>query len=277
MELQQIQFPENHLHFLKQFVAKCRGDERVVAALLFGSYAKATNDNYSDLDLLLITFDEAYEDFRAGREDFIRQLGEPLFLEDFGIPHTLFYIFPDGTEGELWIDRVSHSDQIHVGPHIVLLDKQNVLSEVVFPAHKADQAEQLEMLRQQVTWFWHEVSHFIKAMGRKQLWFAYGQLEVMRAICVNLARLQYNFADGGVGEEPYFKVEQALPVEQLAPLQSTFCPMEYEAMVQAALVIVRFYLDIAPNLANVQGIPYQPDLERMMFGQLEDLRDVRLG
>ena len=271
MEFQEIQFPDNHLRFLNQFVAQCQADERIIAAALFGSYAKATNDKYSDLDLLLITFDEVYEDFRAGREDFIRQLGKPLFLEDFGISHILFYIFPDGTEGELWIHGQSQIDQIHVGPYIVLLDKQDVLSEIVFSHHSADQAEQLEMLRQQVAWFWHELAHFIKAMGRRQLWFAYGQLEVMRGICVTLARLQYNFADGGVGEEPYFKVEQALPVEKLAPLQSTFCPMEYAVMVQSAFVLVRFYLYIAPTLARAHGISYQTTLERMMIKQLEEL------
>jgi len=31
----------------------------------------------------------------------MRLLGEPVFLEDFGIPDIVFFIFPDGTEGEL--------------------------------------------------------------------------------------------------------------------------------------------------------------------------------
>ena len=47
-------------------------------------------------------------------------------------------------------------------------------------------------------------------MGRGQLWWAYGQLEAMRLLCLNLARLTQNFADTQVGDEPYFKVEQAL-------------------------------------------------------------------
>ena len=59
------------------------------------------SDAYSDLDRYLITTDEAYEDFFARREAFMRLLGEPVFLEDFGIPDIVFFIFPDGTEGEL--------------------------------------------------------------------------------------------------------------------------------------------------------------------------------
>jgi hypothetical protein len=158
-----------------------------------------------------------------------------------------------------------------------LLDKKDILPDAVFPHHEADQTDQIATLRQQVTWFWHELSHFITAMGRRQLWFAYGQLEVMRHMCVNLARLRYNFSDTGVGEEPYFKVEQALPIEQLSPLQVTYCPMEYAAMLQAALAIFRFYREMAPTLARAHGITYQADLERMMSNQLEKLGNGRLS
>ena len=59
----------------------------------------------------------------------------------------------------------------------------------------------METLRQQIYWFWHELSHFITAIGRGQLWWAYGQLEAMRVMCLNLARLGHSYADtvGGGG------------------------------------------------------------------------------
>ena len=107
---------------------------------------------------------------------------------------------------------------IYAGPYRVLLDKKEILAGEVLPKHVANQDAQIEILRQQINWFWHDLSHFIKAMGRRQLWFAYGQLDVLRQICVNLARLRYNFSDAYVGEEPYFKIEQILPIEQLSPL-----------------------------------------------------------
>jgi hypothetical protein len=94
----------------------------------------------------------------------------------------------------------------------------------------------------------------------------------MRRICVILARLKHNFSDAYVeADEPYFKIEQALPIEELSPLQTTFCSMEYEAMLQAALVICRFYQDVAPGLAAAHSLFYQPDLERMMISQLKEL------
>jgi hypothetical protein len=72
-------------------------------------------------------------------------------------------------------------------------------------------------------------------------------------------------------------VEQALPIEQLSRLQTTFCSMEYEAMLQAALIICRFYQDVAPNLTQRYRILYQIDLERMMISQLKELGNVNLG
>ncbi|HEX6383969.1 MAG TPA: nucleotidyltransferase domain-containing protein [Anaerolineae bacterium] len=50
---------DNHQIVIDRFVASCRADERVVAAFLGGSYARGAADEYSDLDLYLITTDRA--------------------------------------------------------------------------------------------------------------------------------------------------------------------------------------------------------------------------
>lgn len=274
MDSQEIQLPHNHQVVTNRFVAACQADERIVAAFLGGSHARGTADTYSDLDLYLITTDEAYEDFVAGREAFMRLLGKPVFLEDFGIPNIVFFIFPDGTEGELRFGRESEFAHIHSGPYKVLLDKENILAGVVFLTHESDPAEQAEKLRRLVYWFWHDLSHFITAMRRRQIWWAYFQLEALRRFCVNLARLRQNFADADVGEEGYFKVEQAIPVEQLSSLQATFCPQEEGAMLQSVLVIIRFYQELAPLLAQAHGITYPTDLERVMVDRLQRLRSI---
>ena len=241
MDAQGIQQPQNHQVVMNRFVAAGLADERVVAAFLGGSYARGTADEYSDLDFYLITTDEAYDDFFAGREAFLRLLGDPVFLEDFhgyGFDMVCF-IFSDGTEGELDLGRESHFHHIHGGPYRVLLDKKGILAGAVFPWHEPAQAEQIERLRSLIYWFWHDLSHhFITSMARGQIWSAYGALEELRLTCVDLARLQQNFQAEAEG---YEKVEQAIPVEQLSPLQATFCPLEQGAMLQAALVIVRFH------------------------------------
>ncbi|MFN8442561.1 MAG: aminoglycoside 6-adenylyltransferase [Caldilineaceae bacterium] len=260
----QAHFPPKHRIIVDRFLAACQTDDRVMAAFLGGSYASGTADAHSDLDLYLITTDEAYVEFLAERETLVRRLGEPLFLEDWGNPNCYFFILADGTEGELWIGQQSHFKQIHGGAHTVLLDKQGILTGIDFPLHEADPTEQTETLRQLIMSFWHEVGHFNKALARNQVWFAYGSLETMRHICVNLARLRHNFADEGVGEEPFFKIEHAMPVEQLAPLQATFCPLEIEAIRQAGAILLQFYGEVAAALAERHGLIYPAALEKVM-------------
>ena len=184
---------------IDRFVNACQADDRIVAAFLGGSYAREAADAYSDLDLYVITTDEEFDDFCVRRAAFVELLGEPIFVEDFDIPDMLFYIFADGTEGELGIGRESRFDQIHSGPYTVLLDKKGVLTGAAFPGHGTDPLEQTEKLRRLIYWFWHDLSHFITALGRGQLWWAQGQLEELRRYCINLARLRNNFSDADVG------------------------------------------------------------------------------
>ena len=228
----------NHQAILDKFVKACQLDDRIAAALLVGSYVKGKADEHSDLDLYMIMRDEAYEDFAATRESFVRQLGEPLFMEDFGLPDIVFLIFPDGSEVEVSYVRESEISYVVNAPFKVLLDKKDIMVSAIPREREVDQDRQKEKLRRLIDWFWHELSHFITAMGRGQLWWAQGQLEALRSNCVNLACLRNNFSDPGVGDEPYFKIENSLPVEQLAALQGTFAPMEENAMLKAGFEIV---------------------------------------
>jgi predicted nucleotidyltransferase len=172
----------DHDTVMERFVTLCSADERIVAAFLGGSHARAEADEFSDLDLCLITTDEAYEEVVSGRRAIIEQLGEPLFLEDFGLEGIVFFILADGTEAELFFRRASAIDEIRdVGPYRTLLDKEGVLAGAQFPVREPDRAEQVEALSRLVHWFWHDLSHLIAALGRGQLWWASGQLEALRA------------------------------------------------------------------------------------------------
>jgi hypothetical protein len=261
----------HHAAFVNRFVQACQSDDRVVAACLIGSIVKGTADPYSDVDLSVITTDSSFKDFYDRRESFLRSLGELAFLENFGSPNIAFYIFADGVEGELIFGREGSLEQIHSGPFRVLVDKKNILTSVPVSEPVPDASEQLEKLRLSIFGFWHECSHFIAAMGRGQLWWARGQLAAMRSISVNLARLQHNFLDEEAGEEPYFKIDNAMPVQKLETLRGTFCPMEKQAMLNSAKVILGFYEGIAPELAREHGIAYPVKLATLMKQRLDNL------
>jgi predicted nucleotidyltransferase len=256
---------------LQRFIEACRDDPRVLAAFLGGSFAGGTADEYSDLDIYLVTTSEAYDDFFSERHSFMRRLGEPVFLEDFNTFgfDMLIFTYSDGVEGELALAPESQFEHIHGGPYKVLVDKKRILEGKEFPLLAPTEDQQLQTLQHLIYWFWEDLSHFITGMNRGQLWLAYSYIEQMRRKCVNLAHLRHDFT---VELSGYAKVEQDVPEEQLLPLHATFCPLDPEAMLQAARTIVSVYKQIAPSLGEEHGIEYPADLERVLLDRLEELR-----
>jgi predicted nucleotidyltransferase len=259
-------------NFVRRFVETCRADDRVLACFLGGSNARGTADAYSDLDIYVITTNVAHREFVQESRAFLSRLGNPVFADDFGLEKTVFFIFAKGTEGELGIGRESEFLHIHSGPYISLLDKSGVLEGVEFPVHEVETSRQIDLLRGLIDGFWHDFSHFVTAMGRRQLWWAYGQLEALRGMCVKLARLRYNFADSEIGDEPYFKIENVMRVERLAVLQCTFCAMEFDAMLGAANAVLEFYRDNAKSLCETYRIPYPAESDRVVTERFETIK-----
>ena len=133
---------------IAQLVESCTADDRVAALFLGGSLARGEVDEYSDVDLCVIVRGDAYDDVIAARDTFVRAVGEPLFLEDFGDDHMAFAILAGSTELELHFFRAGDVDAIRPGPHRVLLDKDGILASVTFALPEPDRAAQLEQLRE---------------------------------------------------------------------------------------------------------------------------------
>jgi hypothetical protein len=275
MRSNEIAFRPHHQTVVDRFVLACRSDDRVAAAFLSGSYARGAADEFSDLDLNLVATDAGFPDVICHREDFVRWLGEPVFIEDFGNPHTTLYILSNGTEGELAFGREGDFEQIAHGDFKVLVDKEGILSGAVLAGDPVDPAGQTEDLSRLIAWFWHDFSHFATALGRGKLWWAHGQLEEIRRICVGLARLRHNFSDLDAAGEAYFKVEESMPVEQLEGLRSTVCSLDQKEMLEAGFAVLAFYRETATALGIAHGLEYPHALDRIMTGRLESLRRSR--
>ena len=272
IELLGINLPSNKRAVVKAFMDACQVDDRILAAFLSGSYARGSADRYSDLDLSVITTDESFSNFITQRNAFVKKLGPTVFIEDFDHPKSVFVIMADGTEVELAFGSKSRLEHIHSGPYRALVDKQNILAGAIFHDREPTLAEQTEKLRRSIYWFWHDVSHFINALSREQYWWAQGQLEVLRRCCINLAHLNHNFLGAFDWDDPYFKIENALPVAQIEPLKATFCALEKDELLKAGLALIRFYKGLAVPLAQAHNIVYPEVLEREMVGRLENLQ-----
>jgi len=258
-----------HQEFIDRFVVACQADSRVLAAFLGGSHAREEADQYSDLDLYLVTTDEDFQAFLAGKRVFLRQLGDVPFLEDFNIPNMLFFILSEGIEGELGIGRRSQFEHIHVGPYRLLLDKAGILEGARFQAPVFEPEARLRFAIPLINGFWHDLGHFIVAIGRGQLWWAYSQIEVLRGICMNLMRLQEDFRDFDAGDEAGFKIEQAVPPEQLVLFNPTYCPLETDALLHSVYVLIDIYRPLAQDLGHRHGIPYPLATERLLLRRLK--------
>jgi predicted nucleotidyltransferase len=257
---------------IQRFVTACESDERIAAAFLGGSFASGKADEYSDLDIYLITTDEAYDDFFTQRQAFMRSLGAPVFLEDFnefGFDMVLF-TFTDGVEGELALARESSFIVIHGGPHEVLVDKKGLLAGKVFPLMAPTAEEQQQTVRRSIYWFWEDLSHFITLIYRGQLWAAFTSLDQMRRKVVNMAHLEHDFTVEAGG---YLNAKDVVPEEELLLLQSTFGPLEPKAMLEAVLTLIQVYKRTATRLAAKHDIAYPTGLEGVLSNRLDRLRD----
>jgi hypothetical protein len=129
--------------------------------------------------------------------------------------------------------------------------------------HSEDLARELGRL---LAWFWHEVSHLIKALGRGQLWWAAGEVEALREYCVNLVRIEQGLE---ASDEPYFKIDDEASTAVLEPLGSTFVPMRGKSLGRAAFELVEFFGMRGRPLADSYGLEYPSELDRLVRNSLE--------
>ena len=253
---------------IDRFVEWCTNDERILAAFLGGSLARDHADAFSDVDLCVITRDDAFDDVVAERMVLIERVGRPVFVEDWGSSNMVSFVLADGTEAEIFFGREGALDDLRPGRHRTLFDRDGILEGVTFDRERAEPRELEDVLRRTLSWFWHELSHFVKAVGRDQLWWAAGQLEALRDHCVNLVRIEQGME---AGEEPYWKLDEEVRVAALEPLEGTFVPMEREALLSAGHILVSFFRERAPRVAAAYGLAYPTELDRLMVKRLDDL------
>ena len=255
-----------------RLVAVGTADDRIQAVLVYGSQADGTADEFSDLDVGLITTDDAFDSITAGRDELARSLGEPLFVEDFGDPGEVFVILADGTTIELIINRAS--DVAFEGPYRVLLDKAGVVDRAAQRRSARPELDAAEQAGSLIRGFWHDVDHLTTALGRGTTWWAYGQQDELRRMVINLARLE---AGAQPDDEAYWKVDETVPAHRLAALAATVAPPEIAPMRAAAIALVDLYREIATVVAARHGIGYPEALDRLLTDRLREDKEQSAG
>jgi hypothetical protein len=249
--------------FLQRLVDRARVDERVEALFLGGSHASGTADEYSDLDLYLITTDEGFERFRDERRDLMAALGELVFLEeheDFGFL-LILYIYRDGVGGEMALAPVREINDVHSGPFEVLVDRTGVMDGRVFRSGHLDERTRIEMVRRALMWFWYERANLDVAIRRGHLWTAHYHLERCRERCLDLAWIRARPEVWPGGHEKAERMLAAMTLERLAP---TIVPLQREALRRASDAVTDFYREVGPEVATACGVEYPATLDDTM-------------
>ena len=254
---------------LDSFRSAAQADPRVVAAFVGGSLAVGSADQYSDLDLYVILADEHYDSFFAERVAFVRQLGQPVLLQDFngfGFDMIVF-MFENGVKGELGLARASRFLHIHGGPYRVLVDKAALLEGVTFPGERVPYEQQRSNLEQMLQAFWRDLDLATGALGRGHLLSAMAYLEELRRKLVRVCRIRLDFADGGDHPRP----EALLTPSALEQLERTYPHLQRDEMLAALRACVQLFQQVARPMAAAHGIAYPTALEQVACSQFDTM------
>jgi hypothetical protein len=243
---------------IARFTEACAADELVAAAFLGGSFAAATHDEFSDLDLYLATEDDDYDAFFARREGFVRSWSDPVFLdttvdfEGFGFD-MLHFVLADGVYGEIAMGRRSNLLSLHGGPHEVLVDKAALLDGVTFPLYEPASEERLHEIERALRWFWLDAVELAKRLSRGQLHAAQSALARMRERCRLLV------AAGDTGSD-VTRLNQRL--------LATFVPADASEIATAAAELIALHRGAGVAVADSLGLQYPARLASVAEGVL---------
>jgi hypothetical protein len=88
--------PATHLRCIEQISQIIENDQRFDAALVSGSFATKSMDQYSDIDIILVVNDDCYDDVMAKRTEFAAKVGNLISAftgEHVGEPRLLICLF----------------------------------------------------------------------------------------------------------------------------------------------------------------------------------------
>jgi predicted nucleotidyltransferase len=262
MDLSGVAVDDVYTRLLERFVAACRDDDRIVAAFLVGSRASGSADSHSDIDLQVVTTDDAYDDFLATRDAFARLLGEPLLNESFDLPDMRFLIYADGAEVELMVQALG---RLRIGgPYRLLLDRTGT-AEMIAAREIPPPAVDTDDLARRLPAFWHDVGHFATALERGQLVWAAGQLDDLRRLCLDLAMILH---EPPIEAEGYWKADAVLDSELLDEVRATIVPPSADEMRAAGHRILDLYRRLGREAASRHGLAYPEQLDRVVSARL---------
>ena len=244
-----------HRSLLRRAFARFRDDDRVPGLVLGGSLARGDADLYSDVDLYVVSRDEAFDAVFAERDAAAEAIGDPLlrFAVD-PVPggSTDFIVtYPGPVKLDLMYHRES---EVEPGPKWkdkkVLKDDSGTLVAVVSrsegPGKGLPAPEPLAELEQR---FWTLCWYVFGKISRGELWEALDGVHAIRGEIL----LPLIDRTAGRPHEGYRRLERKLDPETLASLAATVAPVRPEALYAALRAEMSLFRDLRADLSARHG------------------------
>ncbi len=257
---------------LLQLKTMCRQDNAVVAAMLYGSFALAEADEYSDLDVVLFVSDTAFNDEETQRKWLSRLSPVHLyFVNEFGVSTA---IFENLVRGEFHFNKASHIADVIKGWHpdlyfpsleaTLLADKTGELSKFLQPfihqpIHYGRELRQT-IVNQCMNW----ITFGLAVMQRGEHARALEILSVLHRHLLKLIRIREQSTIHWL--TPSRAAEQDLSVGTLARFAACTAPLNREALWTAYQNVWSFVQEI---IAEAEDVTLPPALVTQVSSKLE--------
>ncbi|MFI7635886.1 nucleotidyltransferase domain-containing protein [Nonomuraea sp. NPDC049400] len=225
-----------HARFLGDALPRMQQDPRVAGVAVAGSIAKGRPDSYSDVDLIVVIDDEAFDSVMKERLELIGSwaaLVAGFTGEHVGEPRLIITIVgPPLLHVDFKFVRASDFAERVEDPHI-LWDRDGALAALLAKHPLADPSLDLQWIEDR---FWVWVHYGATKLGRGELFEVIGFLSYLReAVLGPLAARRVDAPPRGVRHLEFIAPDEA------RALQATLCGYDRHDAGQALLACVTLY------------------------------------
>lgn len=261
---QTLRAPER---FAQQAIAIVGADEDVIGLAAAGSYSTGELDEWSDLDLVLVTHQKIGGDRRAMLR-WAARLGNLLsgFTgEHVGEPRLLICLY-DGPLLHVDIKFVTLEEfgSGRIETPVLLFDRDGLLQQTIGRTEARFPAPSLQWIEDR---FWTWVHYALLKIGRGEYFEALDFLASLRAMALGpLLHQRCGNLPRGVR-----KLEQNLPAKVLDALKATIGAHDPTALLEAVLACIRLYRELRRELEG-PGFVRQERTEEAVLRYLHRFR-----
>ncbi len=236
---------EAHKEFIKSTIDKLSIDKRIVGILAGGSFITGEMDEFSDIDLVIVSTNDSYNRIMAERFDIVHSMGSTLSVftgEHVGEPRLLISLYEQDT---LHVDfKFVKLDDVHkrVEDPVVLWQQDSLIDEEMKKSKAHFPTPDVQWIEDR---FWVWVHYGALKIGRDELFETIDFISFLRQNVIgSLILMKCGHLPRGVR-----RIEFDAP-EYLERLKQTVASHDKDSCIRAIEKIVELYIELREYFKN---------------------------